>query len=74
MNLSGSNDLDVYFHTGSVDSNKFTIAGGDQNTFKVKCKEVFLSASSGTAYCLYASLTQIKSSHMFHMTGSGITE
>ena len=60
--------------TGSLDSNKFTIAGGEQNTFKVKCKEVFLSASTGTDFSLYASLTQITSSHMFHMTGSGITE
>ena len=74
LNLSGSNDLDVYFHTGSMDSNKYTISGGEQYTFSVKCKEVFLSASSGTDYSLYASLTQITSSHMFHMTGSGVTE
>ncbi len=74
LNLSGSNDLSVYFASTSPDGNKFTIAGGEQQTFSLKCKEVYLSASAGTDYTLYASLTQISTGSMYALTGIGITE
>jgi len=74
LNLSGSNDLSVHFASNSPDGNKFTIAGGEQQTFKLKCKEIYLSASAGTDYTLYASLTQISTGSMYALTGVGITE
>lgn len=76
MNRHASADLYFFFHTGSSTQNQYKIAAGEQETFSVKCKEVFLTGSSATAvtYTLYASLTHIPASHMYNLTGSGITE
>tara|TARA_R110000824_G_scaffold277852_3_gene466044 strand:+ start:1479 stop:1844 length:366 start_codon:yes stop_codon:yes gene_type:complete len=74
LNLSGSNELSAYFASASPDGNKFAISGGEQQTFSLKCKEIYLSASSGTDYTLYASLTQIPTGSMYTLTGVGITE
>lgn len=74
LNLDSSNDLYAYFHTGSADSNKFLISAGEQQTFDVKCNMIILSASATANYTLYASLTNIKASYMYDLTGSGVTE
>lgn len=74
LNRDATNDIYVYFHTGSADSNKYLIAGGDQETFDVKCNLVILSSSATADYTLYASLTAIKESYMYNLTGSGVTE
>ena len=75
LNRHATQDLDVFFHTGSAAANRFTISAGEQQTFNVKCKEVFLTGSAtGVTYTLYASLTHIPASRMFNLTGSGITE
>ena len=68
---AGSDDLYVYFHTGSADSNKFLITAGEQATFPVKSKHIILSASTTPSYTLYASLTAITSSYMYNLTGPG---
>ena len=71
---ASSNFLYVYFHTGSADSNKYVINGGEQATFDVKSKMMILSSSATVDYTLYASLTAITSSYMYNLTGSGVTE
>ena len=45
-------------------------------TFDVKVKEIYLSNHSGgsSGYEIFAELTQIPTSSMYHLTGSGITE
>ena len=55
LNLSGSTDLTVYFHSASTPANQYTVAGGEQQTFTVKCKQVYLSSSATTDYsiCLF---------------------
>jgi hypothetical protein len=70
----GSNDMLVYFHEDSPASNKFTISAGNQQTFNVKCKQIYTSGTNGQGYTLYASLTHIPEQRMFALTGSGITE
>ena len=76
LNRHATADLYFFFHTGSSTQNQFKIAAGEQETFYVKCKEVFLTGSSAAAvdYTLYASLTHIPASRMYSLTGSGITE
>ena len=75
LNRHGSADLYVFFHTASLSNHQYKISAGEQQTFSVKCKEVFLTGSAGgTTYTLYASLTHIPASRMFHLTGSGVTE
>ena len=75
LNRHASNDLFIFFHTGSNDSNRFKVKAGEQQTFSVKCKEVFLTGSAAsTTYTLYASLTQIPAGRMYSLTGSGLTE
>jgi len=76
MNRHTSADLYFFFHTGSSTQNQYKISAGEQQTFSVKCKEVFLtgSAAAEVTYTLYASLTHIPASRMYSLTGSGITE
>tara|TARA_R100001510_G_C7589430_1_gene159647 strand:+ start:373 stop:738 length:366 start_codon:yes stop_codon:yes gene_type:complete len=74
LNRDGTDSIYAYFHTGSADSNKFLISAGEQQTFDVKCKMIILSSSADPDYTLYASLTAISSSHMYNLTGSGVTE
>ena len=77
LNTDASKELYVTFHTGAATSNLIQINAGEQQTFHAKCKEILLTGSTidgtGTSYGIYASLTHISSSHMFHMTGSGLT-
>ena len=56
-------------HYVTLDSN------GDSITFDVKCTDLYISALNATSgFELYASLTNIDESHMYELTGSGITE
>jgi len=57
-------------HFISLDSHE------DAVTFNVKCKEIWLSTPQGDAsgFRLYASLTNIPTSSMFALTGSGLTD
>ena len=71
---AGTDVMYVYFHTGSAESNKYAISAGQQETFDVKCNMIILSSSADVDYTLYASLTAITSSHMYNLTGSGVTE
>lgn len=74
LNRDSSNDIYAYFHTDSTDSNKYSIAAGEQATFEVKCNMIILSSSATADYTLYASLTNIKAAYMYELTGSGVTE
>ena len=56
-------------HYITLDSN------GDSVTFDVKCSEMFIHALNATSgFELYASLTNIDASHMYDLTGSGLTD
>jgi hypothetical protein len=47
----------------------------DSMEFDVKCKQIFLSSPGGAGgFMLYASLTNIPTSSMYALTGSGLTE
>ena len=53
-------------------------AGNGSMTFDVKCKKFYISnppgATNNLKYQVLAELTNIPSSRMYHLTGSGITE
>tara|TARA_B100001094_G_scaffold184497_1_gene178728 strand:+ start:860 stop:1282 length:423 start_codon:yes stop_codon:yes gene_type:complete len=52
-----------------------TLDGDDESIdFDVKCKEIYLYANSDTGFEIYASLTNIPTSSMYALTGSGLTE
>jgi hypothetical protein len=75
LNRSAANTfIYVQFHEDATDGNKFAINGGEQQTFDVKCNNIILSSSLAADYTLYASLTNIKASYMYDLTGSGVTE
>ena len=47
----------------------------DSITFDVKCKEIYLTNINATSgFQLYASLTNVETSHMYTLTGSGLTD
>ena len=79
---SGSKILRVHFQatgSGNVISGKHFIELSAQETvtFDVKCSEIYLTVKVPLQTCtyeVYASLTNIPSEKMYHLTGSGITE
>jgi len=74
LNQNATDSMQVYFHVDSPDpSCRYTINGGKQMTFNMKCKQVYLSSSNNIGYTLYASLTGIPAARMYDLTGSGIT-
>jgi hypothetical protein len=72
LNTHASDDLYVLFAYDALDTNKFVIAAGEQHTFDVKTKRVYLSGSTGTTYSACASLTSIPSTRIQEHSGSGI--
>ena len=72
MNTHGSLDLYVLFAYNALDENKFKIAAGEQHTFDVKTKRIYLSGSSGVTYSACASLTTIPKDRISEHSGSGI--
>ena len=68
--VSSSTNVIGNNHYVSLDSHE------DAVTFNVKCKELWLSTPQGnaTGFKMYASLTNVPTSSMFTLTGSGITE
>ena len=78
-------ELRIHFNTNGGSSpavvsgqHDFVLSGSVREvTLDVKCKEVFISTPDEGAfarhYRLYAELTQIPTSRMFALTGSGLT-
>lgn len=73
LNRDAADSLSVYFHVDSPVSCQYVIAPGQQQTFDMKCKEIYLSCSAAVDATLYASLTGIPANRMYPLTGSGIT-
>ena len=79
---SGTNPIiGVAFNSASAgrvnDGNHYIqLAGNGTNyTFDVKCKEIYIGGRAATSgFKLYASLTGIDAGHMYHLTGSGLTD
>lgn len=79
---SGSDPL-IKVHFNS-DSDGDVLAGNhfitlnsveDSITFDVKCKEIYLTNGNTTSgFQLFASLTNVDISHMYDLTGSGLTD
>ena len=47
----------------------------DSMSFDVKCKEIYLTnVTANAGFQLYATLTNIDVSHMYNLTGSGLTD
>jgi len=72
LNTHGSQDLYVLFSSDAIATSRFVIAPGEQHTFDVKTKRVYLSGSTGTTYSACASLTSISSARIQEHSGSGI--
>ena len=78
---SGSSVIKVHFNSDSdgrvLDGGHFITLDSDEDsfTFDVKCKEIYLTnVTANAAFQLYASLTNIGASHMYNLTGSGLTD
>ena len=69
FNNTGSGDVVAGKHYITMDSS------GDSMTFDVKCKEIYIHALNATSgYEMYASLTNIPTTSMYDLTGSGLTD
>ena len=82
QNNSVGDRLAVYFNhptssggvTGSTERHFITVFAGQNFTFDVKCKEVYIQAlGSNQTFELIADLTNIPTSSMYELTGSGLT-
>jgi len=81
----GSTDessIKVHFNSNSdpgdvLDAAHFITLDSDEDsmTFDVKCKEIYLTnVTANAGFQLYATLTNIDISHMYDLTGSGLTD
>ncbi len=70
--IANTDDVYANFHYITIP------AGNGSMTFDVKCKKFYISNPPGATddlnYQVLAELTEIPSSRMYHLTGSGITE
>jgi hypothetical protein len=69
--IASSDDVIVHSHFITVPP------GNSSLTLDVKCSKFYISQNSGNAnlkYQVFAELTQIPASSMYHLTGSGISE
>ena len=72
LNTHATQELYVLFSYDSLDDNKFKIAAGEQHTFDVKTRRVYISGSANTTYSACASLTSISAARILEHSGSGI--
>ena len=85
INHTGGSNASIRLHFNSGSSGR-VIAGmhyveldsdEDSYTFNVKCKEIYVSApdnGSTRTYSIIAELTNIPTSRMYTLTGSGLTD
>ena len=73
LNRDTTDSLSIYFHVDSPVSCQYVLAPGEQQTFDIKCKQIYISCSANVEATLYASLTSIPANRMYPLTGSGIT-
>ena len=66
---TGSQDMHFYFV--SSPGVKLVLPGDQKIDMDIKCKELYVSASSGTGYQLFAELTNIPAVRMFSLAGLG---
>lgn len=60
-----------FTQNGVQGTNRFSIPAGQQELFEVRCKEIWISAISGSAeYSIFAALTTIPARGMPLLTGS----
>ena len=78
FSVDSNDEIEVYFHPSATSLNKYIIKGDAlgvaSTTLNVKCKEIYVEAAGNAKFRVFASLTNIDTSHMYHLTGSGITE
>jgi len=63
----------VLFNSGSGSDYRFKIKSGEQHTFDVKTRMVYISGSEGATYSVCASLTTIGKGRITEHEGQGIT-
>ena len=69
FNSATDGDVLTAAHFITLDSDE------DSMTFDVKCKEIYLTnVTANAGFQLYATLTNIDVSHMYDLTGSGLTD
>ena len=75
------NSIKIHFNSDSVgdvlDAAHFITLDSDEDSmsFDVKCKEIYLTnVTANAGFQLYATLTNIDVSHMYDLTGSGLTD
>jgi len=79
---TNENSIKIHFNSNSadggvLDAGHFITLDSDEDSmsFDVKCKEVYLTnATANAGFQLYASLTNIDATHMYELTGSGLTD
>jgi hypothetical protein len=75
---SGEDTLSLTADDALAGNHYITVPAGYASiTFDVKCKQFFISNTSGETsvkYQVFADLTNIPTSSMYHVTGSGITQ
>ena len=67
--IHNTGSADMYFYFASSPSVKLVLPADKKMSMDVKCKELYVSASTGTGFQLFAELTNIPTSRMFSLNG-----
>ena len=79
INHDGSNTVRVHFASNGdpnvINNNHFyEVGAGEVLELDVKCETVYVSSVSGANVSLFASITNIKATRMYDLSGAGIDE
>lgn len=67
--LHNTGSQDIHFYFVSSPGVKLVLPADKKIDMDIKCKELYISASTGTGFQLFAELTNIPASRMFSLTG-----
>lgn len=69
ITIHNTGSVDLHFYFVSSPSVKLVLPADKKMSMDVKCKELYVSASTGTGFQLFAELTNIPTSRMFSLNG-----
>lgn len=67
--LENTGSQDIYFYFDSSPTVKLVLPSEKKMDIDIKCKELYVSASAGSGFQLFAELTNIPASRMFSLNG-----
>jgi hypothetical protein len=69
ITIHNTGSVDLYFYFLETPTVKLVLPQDKKMSMDVRCKEIYVSASTGTGFQVFAELTNIPASRMFSLSG-----